>query len=132
MPCRNSSPLHFNSQPHEEADEPAVLCQDLVFCISTHSLTKRLTERMRLLGVWEDISTHSLTKRLTASREHFSQVSPPDISTHSLTKRLTANGCRNCPDGRDFNSQPHEEADYMMWSARPQKLTFQLTASRRG
>ena len=55
------------------------------------------------------ISTHSLTKRLTELDKK--QVSCQVISTHSLTKRLTM----GCPviviSGHDFNSQPHEEAD---------------------
>ena len=55
--------------------------------ISTHSLTRRLTEHFpeRTQGIC--ISTHSLTRRLTAlfnsCRKAF------HISTHSLTRRLT-------------------------------------------
>ena len=57
-------PSYFNSQPHEEADLSAynTLIQG---CISTHSLTKRLTEDHDGITGAEIISTHSLTKRLT-------------------------------------------------------------------
>ena len=80
------------------------------YLISTHSLTKRLTDQkhrlrqvrfyfnsqpheeaddyfvLTVIGV--DISTHSLTKRLTElSQKTYLLTS---ISTHSLTKRLTA------------------------------------------
>ena len=80
--------LYFNSQPHEEADRISscfafVIVEFqltasrrgwlLAFPHFTRDFVFQLTasrrgwhERMRLLGVWEDISTHSLTKRLTA------------------------------------------------------------------
>ena len=35
--------MHFNSQPHEEADPPKQTAQNMD-SISTHSLTKRLTD----------------------------------------------------------------------------------------
>ena len=77
---------YFNSQPHEEADLSAynTLIQG---CISTHSLTKRLTEDHDGITGAEIISTHSLTKRLTHVLSGVDLVT--DISTHSLTKRLT-------------------------------------------
>ena len=79
--------------------------------ISTHSLTKRLTEEESYGIVMCDnfnsqpheeadsipegmedelpfISTHSLTKRLTAL--HMAIIRMLEISTHSLTKRLTS------------------------------------------
>ena len=57
----------------------------------------------------ERISTHSLTRRLT---EHFHLHSLLfGISTHSLTRRLTDNGVFKGWVGRNFNSQPHKEAD---------------------
>ena len=57
---------------------------------------------------WTYISTHSLTKRLTGIKTRLSFFYV--ISTHSLTKRLTYS-C-SAPDGtKNFNSQPHEEAD---------------------
>ena len=55
--------------------------------ISTHSLTKRLTNPANRKFVHMYISTHSLTKRLTTYYDTY--FSSRDISTHSLTKRLT-------------------------------------------
>ena len=103
-----------------------------VSCISTHSLTKRLTISNALKLIEEGISTHSLTKRLT--KGDWSGVHIRFISTHSLTKRLTISslmvffipsgfqltasrrGWRQYRpsgvlSGLHFNSQPHEEAD---------------------
>ena len=102
-------------------------------------------------GEIQCISTHSLTKRLTGGRK-----TPPwtrNISTHSLTKRLTAFWTTWQLDHRHFNSQPHEEADWGLENpvaaddisthSLTKRLTeiawtwlimlsFQLTASRRG
>ena len=119
--------------------------------ISTHSLTKRLTESSKHVVYDKEISTHSLTKRLTIlrsvmrrSRIHFNSqpheeadptirqsIAANPISTHSLTKRLTG-----CPKGgmgywNNFNSQPHEEADGKN-IGELRTGSFQLTASRRG
>ena len=79
--------------------------------ISTHSLTRRLTQLSVILlaaryfnsqpheeadyGGHEDwydgnISTHSLTRRLTKRKN--SMYVPEGISTHSLTRRLTDSG----------------------------------------
>ena len=38
--------FHFNSQPHKEADESWLAYNRMVSHISTHSLTRRLTEHM--------------------------------------------------------------------------------------
>ena len=58
--------LHFNSQPHEEADDIYGNMR-LMFMISTHSLTRRLTATFVILIVSLLISTHSLTRRLTST-----------------------------------------------------------------
>ena len=102
--------FHFNSQPHKEADESWLAYNRMVSHISTHSLTRRLTEHMgRYLmmckifqltasqGGWHllvyhktkflYISTHSLTRRLTVLTT--ATVPQQYISTHSLTRRLT-------------------------------------------
>ena len=79
--------FHFNSQPHEEADiggQQAAVEQSK---ISTHSLTKRLTELSAQDKANKGISTHSLTKRLTGCDWNTHLLG--SISTHSLTKRLT-------------------------------------------
>ena len=100
-------------------------------CISTHSLTRRLTFsngiRPRMiryfnsqphkeadadeLGFEENtvISTHSLTRRLTLSAVQHSDRR--DISTHSLTRRLTKPHWISRLMHFHFNSQPHKEAD---------------------
>ena len=78
---------HFNSQPHEEADMILALVFSASRIISTHSLTKRLTQTTGLRESLILISTHSLTKRLTAIH-----------NAENLSRTY-------------FNSQPHEEAD---------------------
>ena len=55
---------HFNSQPHEEADNNLLL-KLRKRRISTHSLTRRLTRSTVSSVVNRIISTHSLTRRLT-------------------------------------------------------------------
>ena len=60
-------PAHFNSQPHEEADQ-SHLFTGTVNYISTHSLTRRLTDCCCRVVLRCDISTHSLTRRLTRGR----------------------------------------------------------------
>ena len=103
------SVFHFNSQPHEEADWFTIplLC---LACISTHSLTKRLTQQVHWDITRSRISTHSLTKRLTTSARSLSIV--------KLSFQLTASrrGWQPLPEPSGkwflyFNSQPHEEAD---------------------
>ena len=58
---------YFNSQPHKEADD----LEASVFCpacdISTHSLTRRLTQVCKWSKQADCISTHSLTRRLTVA-----------------------------------------------------------------
>ena len=54
-------PTYFNSQPHEEADDSSDSNSVNIFCISTHSLTKRLT-----LVVFIDLPPQVF--QLTASR----------------------------------------------------------------
>ena len=55
--------------------------------ISTHSLTRRLTEEDHETTQLLEISTHSLTRRLTKAIA--SSCKALCISTHSLTRRLT-------------------------------------------
>ena len=56
---------HFNSHPHEEDDYNCVLFMQRIN-ISTHILTKRMTELAQYQDYEEYISTHILTKRMTA------------------------------------------------------------------
>ena len=67
------------------------------------------------LVILRDISTHSLTKRLTDIICY--AVWNVHISTHSLTKRLTSNPPVRLLLRNHFNSQPHEEADTMVSGA---------------
>ena len=56
-----------------------------------------------------EISTHILTKRMTQRiKTHDAEQS---ISTHILTKRMTLFHHVGCPPAIYFNSHPHEEDD---------------------
>ena len=128
--CRRggSCNFYFNSQPHEEADFNIWILLALIF-ISTHSLTKRLTNPAKENAGNVYISTHSLTKRLTYNS--VLTVSSVFISTHSLTKRLTVFCCT-----RTGTKSFQLTASRRGW--RPEDFfpvinsVFQLTASRRG
>ena len=122
----------FNSQPHEEADEMTEhLLMSLVqfqltasrggwqrtgdcvvraICVSTHSLTRRLT------GMTVKKAQLRCMFQLTASRGGWRRISFHRsriwiVSTHSLTRRLTRSADRHLIFPERFNSQPHEEAD---------------------
>ena len=82
------------------------------------------------LNQFENISTHSLTKRLTEEQIRWYVFFC--ISTHSLTKRLTYSDYHQFDRSRYFNSQPHEEADGGAPDESRLAVGFQLTASRRG
>ena len=77
-----------------------------------------------------DISTHILTKRMT--NHESDQAWSVSISTHILTKRMTMYAkCFNYIKTY-FNSHPHEEDD-MTDTQNPYCISiFQLTSSRRG
>ena len=102
--------------------------------ISTHSLTRRLTDLILLANGQSYISTHSLTRRLTvclisnsSQQENFNSQPHKEadgllpficrldsISTHSLTRRLTVLNNIVPTSQSYFNSQPHKEADKMI------------------
>ena len=64
---------------------------------------------MRLLGVWEDISTHSLTKRLTDVKTQLrTQLRYFNSQPHEEADKYFNIFWKYC---WHFNSQPHEEAD---------------------
>ena len=125
--------MYFNSQPHEEADQHERETGS-AYCISTHSLTRRLTGTALLNILDYDISTHSLTRRLTfqlmlKKRTGFYFNSQP----HEEADRCIP--CR-CRTSENFNSQPHEEADNTRSSIQipsnisTHSLTRRLTCSR--
>ena len=120
--------------------------------ISTHSLTRRLTQ-VSTERKWNmRISTHSLTRRLTIIDSVFEELTTFQltasrggwrfprvptipylaISTHSLTRRLTRYWRSWYVHRWYFNSQPHEEADDIGRYYEHVPGAFQLTASRGG
>ena len=122
-----------------------------LFHISTHSLTRRLTERCFLVkqvnnhfnsqpheeADWCDcrkhhyrnISTHSLTRRLTTYDSNVIASMP--ISTHSLTRRLTISLC--CRQLiLDISTHSLTRRLTLVFLTRDMLRIFQLTASRGG
>ena len=99
--------FHFNSHPHEEDD--LLLHWNIVFFhISTHILTRRMTNKDDTLDTLFNISTHILTRRMTSIGSYF---------------WISAG---------DFNSHPHEEDDDFSAKMNLLKYSFQLTSSRGG
>ena len=120
--------------------------------ISTHSLTRRLTQ----IGVPVQISDINFNSQphkeadTTATLQLIFSI----ISTHSLTRRLTNLRRPEILHRKHFNSQPHKEADIFMvtppfrvvhFNSQPHKeadgyalpfesitAEFQLTASQGG
>ena len=76
--------------------------------ISTHILTKRMTIFNISKLCCAVISTHILTKRMTTSLVSYGGSG--NISTHILTKRMTYSSDCTC-NLWHFNSHPHEEDD---------------------
>ena len=77
--------------------------------ISTHSLTRRLTIFNALTNNGEVISTHSLTRRLTRYLEQgLFEVKDFNSQPHKEADKNSRILCANCVY---FNSQPHKEAD---------------------
>ena len=77
---------HFNSHPHEEDDVNPSLSTPVIR-ISTHILTRRMTESNRCGMRRNDISTHILTRRMTGCSLFLWFLLC--ISTHILTRRMT-------------------------------------------
>ena len=97
---------HFNSHPHEE-DDARLIDGLITSCISTHILTKRMTNTQYIYSSFPIF-------QLTSSRRGWQDqllegAAAHDISTHILTKRMTVKtGTTSSP------------------------TIFQLTSSRRG
>ena len=83
---------------------------EIAVFISTHILTKRMTASILYGCISTYISTHILTKRMTIvnAYKYLSRY----ISTHILTKRMTKMNALPFGDNIHFNSHPHEEDDY--------------------
>ena len=118
---------HFNSHPHEEDDKNIY-----IFClqvdISTHILTKRMTNHHPLLQATLDISTHILTKRMTPA----SAPCPSPLEFQLTSSRRGWRNLRVHPRIHSyFNSHPHEEDDEGI-EDELRAAIFQLTSSRRG
>ena len=103
---------HFNSHPHEEDD---ILLEMNYIIIWRFQLT---SSRRGWHGkYWKTfwilyISTHILTKRMTEAIMTKNRESR--ISTHILTKRMTGRSGRVRQEEEHFNSHPHEEDDFGM------------------
>ena len=164
---------YFNSHPHKEDDGDWMdrFIREEVFQltssqggwqggrriirwinISTHILTRRMTDCGRFYRSWKAISTHILTRRMTwlhfhncLQLQHFNSHPHKEdddrrwveqcvhiISTHILTRRMTYLQCVQKSTGIYFNSHPHKEDDIGAVSAVASSCTFQLTSSQGG
>ncbi len=107
-PWRSSEPVHFNSQPHEEADKS---------CVSgipdRHNFNSQPHEEADAGGVtlYTGYAHFNSQPHEEADVQTHTYSQDRSISTHSLTKRLTGYTQENGHDSSHFNSQPHEEAD---------------------
>ena len=144
---------YFNSPPHKKNHIATTMINTVLFKISTHIFTRRMTATCTNTTVSNIISTHILTKRmtsfsqvprrpsskfqLTSSRrgwqpQPYIQDQPRNISTHILTKRMTSLVMWGIWEQQYFNSHPHEEDDVESDQCLFREKTFQLTSSRRG
>ena len=122
---------YFNSPPHKKNHIATTMINTVFFKISTHILTKRMTDGFPTFCILCVISTHILTKRMTVSvqtpsprilyfnshpheeDDDVSRLQPQTkevISTHILTKRMTQLMLIILFHVY-FNSHPHEEDD---------------------
>ena len=98
---------YFNSPPHKKNHIATTRINTVLFKISTHIFTRRMTATCTNTTVSNIISTHILTKRMTASSQHL---------TWSKTFQLTSS-----------------RRGWLNSIARTlEKQIFQLTSSRRG
>ena len=86
MVLQDIAELHFNSQPHKEADQIAPYARRQYY-ISTHSLTRRLTEFQEKY------------------ENAFANFNSQPHKEADLDTRLSRGSTIH------FNSQPHKEAD---------------------
>ena len=121
---------YFNSPPHKKNHIATTMINTVFFKISTHILTKRMTDGFPTFCILCVISTHILTKRMTTLQQlvrlseryfnsHPHEEDDPDAAWQSATYCY-------------FNSHPHEEDDAIQRGFDNQAVIFQLTSSRRG
>ena len=102
---------YFNSPPNKKNHIATTMINTVLFKISTHIFTRRMTATCTNTTVSKIISTHILTKRMTYFPLFCFALNP--ISTHILTKRMTTHDRLSVPHQSHFNSHPHEEDDYL-------------------
>ena len=103
---------YFNSPPHKKNHIATTMINTVLFKISTHIFTRRMTATCTNTTVSNIISTHILTKRMTLIRCF--DICNFLISTHILTKRMTFSSYIFHHHSPYFNSHPHEEDDHLL------------------
>ena len=100
--------MHFNSQPHKEADNYSEWCSINSY-ISTHSLTRRLTT----FGIFPVFP--ALAFQLTASQGGWRMNQRVDLFKWAFQLTASQGGWLSSFSKsfkhQHFNSQPHKEAD---------------------
>lgn len=79
---------YFNSPPHKKNHIATTMINTVLFKISPHIFTRRMTATCTNTTVSNIISTHILTKKMTDQGGCLKRT--VGISTHILTKRMTA------------------------------------------
>ena len=130
LTCQIPHTEYFNSHPHKEDDIERGE-RSMAVIISTHILTRRMTESYCYVLFVVSISTHILTRRMTW-KATVSSLLQFDISTHILTRRMTTAGV-NLIFQLAFqltSSQGGWRGNFSFGS--DQLKLFQLTSSRGG
>ena len=120
---------YFNSPPHKKNHIATTMINAVLFKISTHILTKRMTkaiEKIPYFGLFQLTSSRRgwrFSKILALIAVHFnSHPHEEDDQVEMATRYMTLH----------FNSHPHEEDDPTFSSLSSSVSSFQLTSSRRG
>ena len=121
---------YFNSPPHKKNHIATTMINAVLFKISTHILTKRMTAIVAEAGPEIVISTHILTKRMTKIKIHNDVWKV--ISTHILTKRMTTFTSCKTFKGRKFQLTSSRRGWRPCFLQASHSCIFQLTSSRRG
>ena len=120
---------YFNSPPHKKNHIATTMINTVLFKISTHIFTRRMTATCTNTTVSNIISTHILTKRMTEPQ--WTIHSGDIISTHILTKRMTQL-CYISIERYIFQLTSSRRGWPIPTVFPSVFLTFQLTSSRRG